>query len=61
MTTPACPSFGEREEAVLFVSAKDYNKKISDDIFNYYRCSRSGLIFLDPLPADLGRYYPASY
>ncbi len=37
------------------------NCKISDEIFDYYRCSSCGLIFLSPIPANLGKYYRSDY
>lgn len=46
--------------ALLFV-ARDMNRRVSDEGFPYYRCSRCALVFLAPLPADLGRYYPSNY
>jgi len=62
MTSLTCPPFGsEIDDSTLFMSVRDYNKKISDKVFNYYRCRRSGFIFLDPIPADLGKYYPSDY
>jgi SAM-dependent methyltransferase len=48
-------------DAPLFINARDYNKKISDKTFSYYKCTECSFIFLDPIPADLGRYYPAEY
>lgn len=48
-------------EAHLFLSAQDYNKKISNEVFEYYKCDECSFIFLDPIPVDLGRYYPTNY
>lgn len=39
----------------------DYNRRITDEQFDYYRCPACKLIFLSPMPADLGAYYPAVY
>lgn len=41
--------------------AADYNKKMSDERFDYYRCPKDGYIFLHPVPDDLGKFYPSSY
>jgi SAM-dependent methyltransferase len=46
--------------AVLF-RTKDYNRKLSDEWFTYYLCGACHLIFLQPIPDDLGRYYPKNY
>jgi len=59
MTSHACPKCGT--SARLAYQAADYNKKMSDVLFDYYRCHRDGFIFLHPIPANLGKYYPASY
>jgi len=53
---PYCKSFA----SLLFVS-KDYNQKTNDLKFTHYRCEACNLIFIDPVPADLGVYYPNSY
>jgi SAM-dependent methyltransferase len=41
--------------------ANDMNRRITDEAFPYYRCGSCGLVFLHPLPADLGRFYPPNY
>ena len=41
--------------------AKDINRRISDETFDYYRCPACALIFLATVPSDLGRFYPTSY
>lgn len=42
-------------------NARDLNRRTTDEWFAYFRCGDCGLVFLDPLPGDLGRYYPAGY
>lgn len=59
MISHPCPECGAT--APLAYQAADYNKMMSDKTFDYYRCPRDGYIFLHPIPADLGRYYPPSY
>jgi SAM-dependent methyltransferase len=49
-----------RPAAVLF-RTRDYNRRLSDKWFTYYRCGACDLIFLHPIPADLSRYYPKNY
>jgi 2-polyprenyl-3-methyl-5-hydroxy-6-metoxy-1,4-benzoquinol methylase len=55
----ACP-FCRRQSAIYF-RARDYNRRLSTEFFNYFRCPACGLIFLDPIPADLGKFYPSDY
>lgn len=55
----SCPSCSGA--APLMLRATDTNRRISDCSFSYYRCGSCDLIFLDPVPGDLGRYYPTDY
>jgi 2-polyprenyl-3-methyl-5-hydroxy-6-metoxy-1,4-benzoquinol methylase len=48
-------------ESNLYFCSKDYNRKINQATFDYYRCSRCELIFLAPIPAELAHYYPDEY
>lgn len=59
MTRPACPYCGGPGEP--FLEAPDFNRRVGDEVFTYYRCGSCGLIFLAPIPEDLGRYYPGDY
>jgi SAM-dependent methyltransferase len=54
-----CPQCGH--EARLAFRAIDLNHNISEDLFPYYRCPNCGLVFLRPIPIDLGRYYALGY
>ena len=54
-----CPRCGR--ESPLHFRVGDLNRRITDDIFDYYRCVSCGIIFLDPVPLNLGRYYPSDY
>src|SRR5262245_17570221 len=54
-----CEACGE--SAVPAFEARDINRKISGESFKYFRCKGCGFLFLDPIPRDLGRYYPAGY
>ncbi len=40
---------------------KDYNRNISLENFEYYRCPDCKIIFLSPIPANLGDFYPTQY
>ena len=53
---PAC-----REQAALSFRTRDYNRRLSAEVFDYYHCLGCGLFFLHPIPVDLGRYYPSDY
>lgn len=48
-------------DAQFHTKAQDYNKKISDVDFYYYKCLECHYIFMDPVPVDLARYYPTEY
>jgi 2-polyprenyl-3-methyl-5-hydroxy-6-metoxy-1,4-benzoquinol methylase len=48
-------------ESPLYFQSRDYNHRISQEIFDHYRCPQCHLIFLAPIPADLSSYYPDMY
>ena len=56
VTCPQC-----KHDTRLYFRTKDFNRKITQDIFHYYRCPSCGLIFLSPIPDNLGKYYPNNY
>jgi SAM-dependent methyltransferase len=58
-TSVACRFCGET--APMVFTARDWNRLLSEREFTYYRCPSCALTFLDPLPADLDRYYPPEY
>jgi SAM-dependent methyltransferase len=39
----------------------DYNQRSMRDAFDYFRCQRCGLIFLEPIPVNLGDAYSQAY
>jgi 2-polyprenyl-3-methyl-5-hydroxy-6-metoxy-1,4-benzoquinol methylase len=49
------------QSAPYIFEAKDYNRRITDESFNYYQCNSCSLIFLAPVPTDLSQYYPELY
>jgi 2-polyprenyl-3-methyl-5-hydroxy-6-metoxy-1,4-benzoquinol methylase len=49
------------ETASLFFRSIDYNRKLSEKEFEYYRCDSCGMVFLHPIPVNLGDYYPDEY
>ena len=48
-------------ESSLYFRSRDYNRKITAVVFDHYRCPKCGLIFISPIPGNLGDYYPQSY
>lgn len=48
-------------ESGLYFRSRDYNRKVTQTIFNHYRCPGCGLIFISPIPQNLGDYYPQEY
>jgi 2-polyprenyl-3-methyl-5-hydroxy-6-metoxy-1,4-benzoquinol methylase len=48
-------------QGLSFLQAQDYNRRISNEVFSYYKCPSCGLVYLANLPKDLDRYYPADY
>jgi SAM-dependent methyltransferase len=56
---PACTNCGGVSTKAF--SVKDLNWQLSEQIFTYYRCRSCGLIFLWPIPGDLGPFYPLEY
>jgi hypothetical protein len=59
MSTVCCTHCGK--ESPLHFQTQDYNRRISTEIFNYYRCPSCGLIFIWPIPGNLADYYPEEY
>jgi 2-polyprenyl-3-methyl-5-hydroxy-6-metoxy-1,4-benzoquinol methylase len=48
-------------QARPFLCVRDYNRRVSDEVFHYHRCEECQSLFLDPAPDDLGPYYPDDY
>lgn len=57
--TRSCPHCNQGSP--LHFRVADTNRRISHEEFNYWRCPRCGLIFLSPIPANLGEYYAGDY
>lgn len=53
---PQCQS-----DATLLVTSTDRNRRTTDRIFDYFQCECCGLVFMDPVPEDLRRYYEGGY
>jgi 2-polyprenyl-3-methyl-5-hydroxy-6-metoxy-1,4-benzoquinol methylase len=55
----SCPHC--RTDSRLCFRSRDYNRRTTPEIFDHHRCPRCGVIFIDPVPADLHAYYPDEY
>lgn len=56
---PPCPSCGE--SCCLCFRTKDYNHRIGSQYFDHFRCRNCDLLFIHPIPDDLGSFYPKGY
>lgn len=57
--THKCPYCGS--ESSLYLRSRDYNRRVTPETFDHFQCPHCELIFLAPLPANLGSYYPQTY
>jgi 2-polyprenyl-3-methyl-5-hydroxy-6-metoxy-1,4-benzoquinol methylase len=57
--THKCPYCGS--ESSLYLRSRDYNRRVTSETFDHFQCPQCELIFLAPLPANLGSYYPQTY
>jgi 2-polyprenyl-3-methyl-5-hydroxy-6-metoxy-1,4-benzoquinol methylase len=48
-------------ESELYFRSRDYNRRVTRERFDHYRCLKCGLIFIFPIPENLGEYYPQTY
>jgi len=44
-----------------WMQTRDWNQRVSAEIFNYIRCDNCGLVSLSAIPEDLAPYYPKNY
>ena len=54
-----CPNC--KTHSVLYFRSKDYNRHVTEETFTHYRCLGCELIFISPIPENLGDYYPDTY
>lgn len=59
MKNSLCPLCHGR--SYFFLNASDVNRKMINEKFSYYQCRQCGIIFLWPIPANMGDYYPNDY
>jgi len=48
-------------ESLIYFQSRDYNRSVSQEVFNHYKCSQCKLIFISPIPGNLADYYPETY
>jgi len=53
---PAC-----NEVSSHYLSSADYNRRISPESFDYWKCSSCEFIFMSPIPDDISMYYEGGY
>jgi 2-polyprenyl-3-methyl-5-hydroxy-6-metoxy-1,4-benzoquinol methylase len=56
---PDCPNC--KVKCSKFLSTRDYNRHVSGEKFDYFRCPRCHFLFLNPIPMNLTKYYPDDY
>jgi 2-polyprenyl-3-methyl-5-hydroxy-6-metoxy-1,4-benzoquinol methylase len=47
--------------SVRSFATKDYNRRVTDERFQHFVCPACRIVFIDPIPGDLQRYYGAAY
>ena len=50
-----------KTESDLYFRSRDYNRHVTQAAFDHYRCPGCGLIFISPIPQNLGDYYTQEY
>ena len=50
-----------RTESSFYFRSRDCNRGVTQETFDHYRCPKCDLIFIAPVPANLGDYYPETY
>ena len=53
---PACLA-----TATYYLKSGDKNRNLSDELFSYYKCSSCEMIFMSPVPDNIGAYYAGGY
>jgi len=48
-------------KSILLFKSMDYNRRVTEEEFDYFKCSSCDFIFLVPIPENIGRYYPENY
>ncbi len=45
----------------FYFRSRDYNRNVTDETFDHYRCPQCELVFISPFPENLDDYYPQEY
>jgi len=56
---PSCPNCGSSQNP--YFSVRDENRRCTDEVFSWFRCSKCGIISLGSPPNDLSLYYGSDY
>lgn len=48
-------------DAEIYFHSHDYNRNVTREVFTHYCCPVCSLIFISPIPQNLGDYYPQEY
>lgn len=54
-----CPACGG--SARLLLSSPDHNRKIDTTVFSYWQCHACEMVYMDPIPNNIGDYYAGGY
>lgn len=54
-----CPACGGSSK--LLLRSLDHNRKIDDAVFSYWQCLECAMVFMDPIPDNIGDYYAGGY
>lgn len=54
-----CPACGGA--ASLLLNSPDHNRKIDAGVFSYWQCSACAMVYMDPIPDNIGDYYAGGY
>ena len=57
--TPDCPNC--QGHSTFLFTATDTNRRLSLELFQYYRCTVCGLLFLFPIPENMAQFYDQGY
>jgi SAM-dependent methyltransferase len=57
--TPACPYCAG--PSAHLVTTRDFNRATTELTFEYFQCRQCRLVFMDPIPEDMGAFYQGGY
>lgn len=54
-----CPACGG--SARLLLTSPDHNRQIDATVFSYWQCRACAMVYMDPIPDNIGDYYVGGY